>query len=188
MTMRREDGSIEAGGGGFDLAEGVALLERTPRALAALLRGLSAGWTGATEGPGSWSPAAVVAHLIHAERADWIPRARIILEHGAGRAFTPFDREGGAAMLATRSVDELLADFARLRAESLATLAAWRVDDAALARVGRHPELGEVTFGQLLATWVTHDLSHLAQVARVMAKRQRDAVGPWRAYLSILDR
>lgn len=172
----------------FDLTEGLSVLERTPRTLRAMLAGLPAAWTDATEGPGTWSPYVVVGHLIHGERTDWIPRARLILDHGRARPFTPFDRFAQLRESEGRSLGELLDELARLRAENVATLAGWRLTEAQLALEGEHPELGVVTLRQLLSTWVAHDLSHVAQIARVMAKRYRDAVGPWRAYLPIMDR
>ena len=172
----------------FDLAAGTAVLERTPHALRALLAGLPPAWTDATEGPETWSPRVVVGHLLHGERTDWIPRARLILAQGPQRRFTPFDRFAQLHESGGKPLDELLDEFARLRAESLATLAGWRLTDGQLALEGEHPEFGPVTLRQLLATWVAHDLAHLAQVARVMAKQYREAVGPWRAYLSVMDR
>ena len=172
----------------FDLPNGVAVLERTPNVLRALLAGLPSAWTDATEGPQTWSPYVIVGHLIHGERADWIPRARIILAQGAERRFTPFDRTAQFRESAGKSLAELLDELAHLRAESLATLAGWRLTDADLALEGAHPEFGPVTLRQLLATWVAHDLSHVAQIARVMTKQYREAVGPWRAYLPIMDR
>jgi hypothetical protein len=172
----------------FDLTTATQVLERTPHALRALLAGLSPAWTDATEGPETWSPRMVVVHLIHAERDNWIPRARVVLEHGASRPFPPFDRSAPLAELADAPLAALLDELVRLRAESLATLASWGLGDAELARVGHHPEFGEVTLRQLLATWTAHDLAHLGQVSRVMAKQYRDAVGPWRAFLPIMDR
>jgi hypothetical protein len=172
----------------FDLTSGIAILERTPRTMHALLAGLGPAWTDATEGPETWSPYVIVGHLIHGERADWIPRARIILEQGAQRRFTPFDRFAQFRESEGKSLAELLDEFARRRAESLATLAGWRLTDAQLALEGEHPEFGAVTLRQLLATWVAHDLGHVAQTARVMAKQYRAAVGPWRAYLPVMDR
>jgi len=169
----------------FDLAEAIALLERTPAALDALLRDLPSAWTDADEGPDTWSPHTVVGHLIHGERTDWIPRARRVLEEGESHAFEPFDRFAQFAG-PRRPLPELLDTFAALRAESLATLRSWRLDDDALARRGRHPELGPCTLAELLATWAAHDLNHLVQIARVMAKRYTTAVGPWRAYLGVL--
>jgi hypothetical protein len=172
----------------FDLATGIAVLERTPRTLHALLDGLPAAWTDATEGPETWSPYVIVGHLIHGERADWITRARLILAQGTERRFAPFDRFAQFRESEGKSLAQLLDEFARLRAESLATLAAWRLTEAQLALEGEHPAFGPVTLRQLLATWVAHDLGHLAQATRVMAKQYRDAVGPWRAYLPVMDR
>uniref|UniRef100_A0A832IA75 DinB family protein n=1 Tax=Eiseniibacteriota bacterium TaxID=2212470 RepID=A0A832IA75_UNCEI len=163
-----------------------ALLSATPGALRALLAGLSEdGWR-ATEGPGTWSPFDVVGHLIHGERTDWLPRVEHMLAHGDAVPFPPFDREAMFAASRGRAPGELLDTFEALRAESLARLAALGLTDADLARRGRHPELGAVTLGQHLATWVVHDLDHLGQIARVLARRHADDVGPWRAYLSIL--
>ncbi len=171
-----------------DPAALIPVLERTPATLRALLGGLASAWTDATEGPGSWSPRQILGHLIHGERTDWIPRARIILAQGESRRFAPFDREAMLREDQGTSLEGLLDEFARLRLENLATLRGWTILPTQLTLTGEHPEFGIVTLGQLLATWVTHDLSHIAQVARVMAKQQRDAVGPWRAYLPILDR
>ena len=172
----------------FDLTAGVAVLERTPRTLRAMLAGLPAAWTDATEGPDTWSAFDVVGHLIHGERTDWIPRARMILEQGRSRPFDQFDRFAQFRDSAGKSLAELLDEFARLRAESLATLRSWKLTDAQLSLEGEHPTFGAVTLRQLLATWTAHDVSHLAQIARVMAKQYRAAVGPWRAYLPIMDR
>ena len=172
----------------FDLPTAVAVLERTPRTLDAMLRGLDSAWTDATEGPETWSPWVIVGHLVRGERADWIPRAKIILAQGADRRFTPFDRFAQFRESAGRTLAELLDEFAALRAENLATLAGWRLTDEHLALEGIHPEFGAVTLRQLLSTWVAHDLGHVAQTARVMAKQYREAVGPWRAYLPVLDR
>lgn len=172
----------------FDLAVGIAVLERTPGTLRAMLVGLPDFWTNATEGPDTWSPYVIVGHLIHGERTDWIPRARIILDQGENRRFTPYDRFAQFRETQGRSLTELLEEFARVRAENLATLATWRLTEAQLALEGEHPEFGPVTLRQLLATWVAHDLGHVAQAARVMAKQYREAVGPWRAYLPVLDR
>ena len=172
----------------FDLTAGVSVLERTPHTFRAMLDGLPPAWTDATEGPDTWSPYVIIGHLAHAERADWIPRARIILAQGADRRFTPFDRFAQFRESEGKSLADLLAEFTRLRAESLTTLAGWRLTDAHLDLTGEHPAFGAVTLRQLLATWVAHDLGHIGQTARVMAKQYRDAVGPWRAYLPVLDR
>ena len=172
----------------FDLQAGTAVLERTPGTLRGLLAGLPSGWTDATEGPETWSPYVIVGHLIHGERTDWIPRARIILDQGADRRFEPYDRFAQFHESRGKSLDLLLDELSRLRAENLATLAGWHVTDEQLGLEGEHPVFGAVTLRQLLATWVAHDLSHIAQTARVMAKQYRDAVGPWRAYLPVMER
>ena len=172
----------------FTLTDGIAVLERTPAVLGALLGGLSTEWTAATEGEGTWSPYDVVGHLIHGERTDWIVRAQIILAQGVERRFTPFDREAQFRESRGRPIGHLLDEFAELRAANLATLSRWGLSEAQLALTGEHPAFGEVTLGQLLATWVAHDLGHVAQVTRVMAKRYKDTVGPWRAYLPVMDR
>lgn len=163
----------------------IAVLERTPATLMALLDGLPEVWVTATEGEGTWSPFDVVGHLIHGERTDWIPRARHILA-GDSQPFAAFDREAQFVESRGRRTDELLATFARLRRESLETLDGFSLTPEDLGRRGLHPELGEVTLGQLLATWVVHDLDHVGQVARTMAKVYAASVGPWAAYLSIL--
>ena len=172
----------------FDLPSGCEVLERTPHVLRAMLTGLSPAWTDATEGPDTWSPFVIVGHLIHGERADWIPRAQLILAQGAQRRFTPFDRFAQFRESDGKPLDTLLDEFAQCRAENLVTLGSWQLTDAQLALEGEHPEFGPVTLRQLLATWVAHDVGHVAQIARVMAKQYRDAVGPWRAYLSVMDR
>ncbi len=172
----------------FDIASGIAVLERTPQTLRAMLGGLPPAWTRATEGPETWSPYDIVGHLIHGERTDWIARAQLILAQGPQRRFAPVDRFAQFHESQGKSLDELLDEFARLRAASLATLAGLRLTHAQLALEGEHPEFGPVTLRQLLATWVAHDLGHVAQISRVMAKQYRDAVGPWRAYLPVLDR
>ncbi|MGE3958897.1 MAG: DinB family protein [Vicinamibacterales bacterium] len=172
----------------FRFDEALPVLRQTPRALRAWLQGLPVSWTTATEGPGTWSPYDVVGHLIHGERADWIPRVEHLLAHGETVPFPPFDREAMFTGSAGQTLDQLLDRFSALRNTSLARLDALGLTDADLARTGRHPEFGIVTLGQHLATWVVHDMSHVAQVARVMATQYAEAVGPWRAYLSVLGR
>lgn len=172
----------------FDLTAGTAILERTPGALRAILGGLTAAWTDATEGPETWSPYVIVGHLIHGERTDWIPRARIILAQGSDRRFTPYDRFAQFRESQGKSLENLLDEFERLRAENLRTLAGWELTEAKLSLQGEHPDFGPVSLRQLLATWVVHDLGHVAQSARVMAKQYREAIGPWRAYLPVVDR
>lgn len=172
----------------FDLREGIAVLERTPATLRAMLERLPPVWTDATEGPETWSPYVIVGHLIHGERTDWIPRAKIILDQGPQRRFTPYDRFAQFRESKGKSLEVLLDEFAQLRRDNLTTLRDWQLTDRQLALEGEHPEFGPVTLRQLLATWVAHDLGHIAQTARVMAKQYRDAIGPWRAYLPIMDR
>ena len=153
-----------------------------------MLSGLPSDWTDATEGAETWSSYVIVGHLIHGERTDWIPRARTILAQGADRRFHPYDRFAQFRESKGKTLAQLLDEFASLRTENLETVASWRLTRAQLALVGEHPDFGAVTLSQLLATWVAHDLGHIAQVARVMAKQYRDAIGPWRAYLPIVDR
>jgi len=174
----------------FDLKNGVEVLEKTPEVLSALLSGLSPGWTRSNEGPETWSPFDVVGHLIDAEETDWLVRTRIILSDApeADRRFQPFDRFRHKGANEQRSLAELLERFTLLRRQSLAELRELRLTPENLRRTGVHPEFGTVTLGQLLATWVAHDLGHIAQVARVMAKQYKEAVGPWTAYLPVLTR
>jgi len=172
----------------FNLKAGIDILERTPGALRALLAGLPPAWTDATEGPETWSPYVIVGHLIHGERTDWIPRAQIILAQKPERRFEPYDRFAQFRESEGKSLAALLDEFAQLRAANVAMLVGWNLTDTQLQLEGEHPEFGRVTLRQLLATWVAHDLSHVAQAARVMAKQYREAVGPWRAYLPVMDR
>ncbi len=169
----------------IDLEEALAVLQRTPGVLSSMLRGLPVDLVRATEGPGTWSPFDVVGHLIHGERTDWIPRARHILA-GTAEPFESFDRNAQFTASESRSLADLLLEFADLRRDSLETLSALNLAESDFGRMGTHPELGVVTLGQLLATWVVHDLDHVGQIARTLAKRYTTAVGPWSAYLSIL--
>ena len=170
----------------YKLAHAIAVLQRTPATLNSLLRDLPEPWLVQNEGAETWSPYDVIGHLIHGEQTDWIPRAKIILEHGETRAFEPFDRVAMFDESKGKSIVELLDTFAELRAKSLRELQSLNLTTELLEKRGRHPELGVVTLKQLLSTWVVHDLGHIRQVVRVMSKQYRDAVGPWKAYLSIL--
>ena len=170
----------------FQLDQAMDVLRCTPSTLNSLLRDLSAPWTTQNEGPDTWSPYDVLGHLIHGEETDWIPRAKIILEHGEARPFEPFDRVAMFKKSEGKSLTELLDTFAHLRTLNLDELETMNLTPALLAKRGQHPELGVVTLKQLLATWVVHDLGHVQQVVRVMAKQYTDEVGPWKAYLSIL--
>lgn len=172
----------------FDLASGVAVLERTPPTLRAMLTGLPPAWIDATEGPETWSPYVIVGHLVHGERSDWLVRAEIILDQGPNRRFAPFDRFAQFRESEGKAMSQLLDEFEDARRGNLEALATWRLGDAELALEGEHPAFGSVTLRQLLSAWVAHDLGHIAQIARVMAKQYRDAIGPWRAYLPIVDR
>ena len=172
----------------FQLTDGIAILERTPSTFRALLSGLPESWILSDEGLDTFSAFDNVGHLIHGERADWIPRARIILEQGTNRRFEPYDRFAQKRESAGKSLAQLLDEFATLREANVATLRGWNITEAQLALEGEHPAFGPVTLRQLLATWVVHDLGHIAQTARVMSKQYRGAVGPWREYLPILDR
>ncbi|HSY03487.1 MAG TPA: DinB family protein [Acidobacteriaceae bacterium] len=165
----------------------IALLTRTPAALDALLRGLPDPWIRANEGENTWSAFDVVGHLIHCERTDWMPRARIILEFGETRPFDPFDRWGHVQAVEGKSVGELLDDLARERAANLDELRGWNLTDGDLAKRGRHPALGTITLGELLAAWAAHDLNHLHQIARVMAIQYREEVGPFRQYMGVMQ-
>jgi hypothetical protein len=170
-----------------ELQQIMALLERTPAALDSLLLGLPDALTLANEGEHTWSAFDVVAHLIHAERTDWMPRVRMILQHGESSPFEAFERTGHQRESEGKLLEHLLDEFAGARQESLRQLRALNLQPADLARRGLHPALGRVTLGQLLATWAAHDLTHLHQIARVMAHQYREAVGPWSAYLGVLQ-
>ena len=170
----------------FDLGLAIEVLRRSPATLRVLLDGLSEGWVRGNEGAETFSPFDVVGHLIDGEETDWIPRARIILAKGPNLRFEPYDRFRHQARNAGRSSESLLAEFARLRTGNLQELESWRLTATELDLPGEHPTLGSVTLRQLLAAWVVHDLGHLAQVARVMAKQYRDEVGPWIPFLPVL--
>jgi hypothetical protein len=171
----------------YRIDDALPVLRRTPGVLRSLLAGLPTPWIEATEGPDTWSPFDVVGHLIHSERTNWIPRVEHLLRHGDAVPFPSFDRDAMFAASKGATLEQLLDTFEQLRGESLARLAALGLTDADLSRFGQHPDFGRVILGQHLATWVAHDLSHLAQVVRVMARQYSEAVGPWRAYLSILE-
>jgi hypothetical protein len=170
----------------FSLELGKEVLRNTPDALRTMLSGLSEDWTTGDEGPDTWSPYQVVGHLTHIEECDWIDRTRVILEHGTDRVFDPVDREAGFARFEGWTLDDLLARFASIRASNIEALTT-SVDVRDLQRRGVHPVFGEVTLGQLLATWVVHDLNHLDQIVKTMAKQYTLAVGPWREFLGIID-
>ncbi|HLX75117.1 MAG TPA: DinB family protein [Terriglobales bacterium] len=169
-----------------NLQNTVSLLARTPAALNALLRDLPENWVLSNEGENTFSAFDVVGHLIHGERTDWMPRARMILEFGETRAFEPFDRFAQARESQGKSLGQLLDEFSRLRSENLNQLHGLNLRPEDLQRHGRHPALGIVTLSQLLAAWAAHDLTHLHQISRVMAHQYRQAVGPWSKYLGVM--
>jgi len=171
----------------FNLPDTVALLTRTPATLNALPRGLPEPWTHANEGEATWSAFDILGHLIVGERTDWVPRARIILQHGEARPFDPFDRSAQFEESRGKSLEQLLDKFTRLRTGNVAALQALNLQPQDLARRGTHPAFGSVTLAQLLATWAVHDLTHLHQLSRVLASQYRDAVGPWAVYLGVLQ-
>ena len=169
-----------------DLEQTMALLANTPAALNAFLRNLPEAWTMRNEGEKSWTAFGVIGHLIHGEHTDWMPRARMILQHGDSKAFEPFDRFAQERNSKGKSLSELLDEFARLRTDGLRQLRALNLQEKDLERRGKHPQLGAVTLSQLLATWAAHDLTHLHQLSRVMAYQYREAVGPWSAFLGVM--
>ncbi len=171
----------------FSLDDAVPVLRATPVVLRAWLADLPDVWTRSNEGPETWSPFDIVGHLIHGERTDWIPRLELLLTHGESRPFTPFDRFAQFRDSQGKSLHQLLDTFAELRLGNLSRLESLRLEPRDLNRPGRHPELGPVSLGQLLATWVAHDLNHLGQIARVMGRQYTEAVGPWLEYLPLLS-
>jgi hypothetical protein len=171
----------------FSLEEAIPILTRTPRTLDVMLRGLPDVWLRCNEGESTFSPFDVVGHLIHGEKTDWMPRARMILETGDTRPFEPFDRFAQREASRGKTLDELLDEFSRLRAANVAALEALELGPSDLERRGKHPTLGSVTMRQLLATWVAHDLDHVIQIARVIGRQYTDEVGPWTAHLRIIS-
>jgi hypothetical protein len=171
----------------FNVTDAVAVLTRTPATLNSLLRGLPGIWVESNEGKDSWSAFDIMGHLVFAERSDWMPRVRILLEYGETRAFDPFDRFAQFNRIQEKSLEQLLDDFASLRRENLASLHALNLRQENLKQRAKHPTFGVVTLAELLATWAVHDLTHLHQLSRVMAHQYRDAVGPWSAYLGVLQ-
>jgi hypothetical protein len=168
------------------LADATQILQRTPATLTAMVAGVPEPWLKCNEGSGTWSTYDIVGHLIHGELTDWIPRVRIILDRGEAQAFEPFDRFAQFREDQSRPISALLDQFTFMRAENVAILQNLKLTCDDLSRRGTHPELGQVTLGQLISSWVVHDMSHLSQVARVTAKQYCHEVGPWRQYMSIL--
>lgn len=169
----------------FDLHEAITILERTPRVLDTWLRDLPEPWLRCDEGPETFSPWEVLGHLVHGERTDWIARVRIIMQEGPSRPFDQYDRFAQRTESAGKTAAQLLDEFTALRCQNLETLRGFEPTPRDLGRTGTHPSLGRVTLGELLATWVAHDLTHTAQIARVMARRYIAAVGPWKEYFRL---
>jgi hypothetical protein len=170
----------------FNLSQTIALLDRTPSALNAFLRDLPEAWTFQNEGEKTWNAFDTVGHLIHGERTDWIPRAKMILEFGETKSFVPFDRWAQEKESQGKSLRQLLDEFMHARSASLQELRAMNLQPADLAKRGSHPRLGVVNLSQLLSAWTVHDLTHLHQISRIMAHQYHDAVGPWQKYLGVL--
>jgi uncharacterized damage-inducible protein DinB len=172
----------------FNLEKSLEILERTPEVLIAMLQGISADWTSANEGEDSWSVYDILGHLIHGEKTDWIPRTEIILSGKSDKSFKPFDRLAQFEESKGKSMEELLKEFQIFRESNLQQLRSKKITEIDLEETGIHPAFGEVTLKQLLSTWVVHDLNHIAQISRVMAKQYRKEVGPWTEYLRILQK
>ena len=172
----------------YTLDEGIAILERTPRVLESLLKGLPDSWTACNEGGDSWSAFDIVGHLIHGERTDWIQRLKIILNDSDNKTFNPFDRFAQLEASRGKTLHQLLEEFKRLRSKNLSYLKSLNIAEDQFGLKAIHPSLGEVTLGQLLAAWVAHDLGHLAQISRVMAKQYKDEIGPWVEYMTVMHR
>ncbi len=171
----------------FRLEEAIPILRQTPKTLRSLLAGLPERWVESSGDPGFWHPYDVLGHLVHGERTDWIPRARIILEIGESQTFDSFDREAMFVESEGKSLGDLLDEFEQLREQNLVTLDSWQLSEEDLQKKGAHPELGPVTLGHLLATWTVHDLGHIIQISRGMAHKYTDEVGPWTRHLSVLE-
>ncbi len=170
----------------YRLDQAIEVLSRTPAVLRNMLGGLSEPWIVNNYGEETFSPFDVVGHLIHGERTDWIPRARIILEHDESRPFESFDRYAQYEDSKGKTIDELLDTFETLRRENVAALQAMNLTAEQLALRGTHPELGAVTLQEMLATWVVHDLNHIHQIAKCMAFQYHDNLGPWREWATVI--
>ncbi|KAA3611990.1 MAG: DinB family protein [Calditrichaeota bacterium] len=171
----------------FSLKKSIEILEKTPSVLENLLTNLSDNWINQNEGENTWSPFDIVGHLLHGEKTDWITRTERIIKYGTEKAFDPFDRFAQLETSKGKTIKQLLNEFARLRKENLAVLSEMNIQEKDLEKKGIHPNFGEVTLKELLATWVVHDLGHISQVVRVMAKQYKEEIGPWKAFLPIVN-
>ena len=172
----------------YNVQKSLQILRRTPKTLKALLIGLSSDWTSQNEGPNTWSPFDVVGHLIHGEKTDWIPRAKIILGNKKDKTFETFDLTAQFNDSMGKTMKELLEDFEKLRNKNIEILKGMKLTEKDLNKTGIHPELGEVSLKQMLATWTAHDMAHIYQISRVMARQYEDAVGPWKGLIKVLQR
>jgi DinB superfamily len=170
----------------IELADVIDILNRTPTALKELLHGLPKIWIETNEGENTWSPFDVVGHLIHGERVNWILRAKMILEFGEAKVFEPFDRFAQFEASQGKTIEDLLEEFEDIRQENIRTLKDMDLTLEDLQKCGHHPEFGRVTLGELLFTWAAHDLDHVVQISRTLAKGYKESVGPWHAFLSVL--
>ncbi len=170
----------------FEINKAIEILKRTPLTIERLLDGISEEWLLNNEGEDTWSPYEIVGHLIHGEKTDWIPRTKIILSNLENKTFKPFDRFAQKKESQSKSISELLEEFKKLRTDNVEELRSLNINDTDLSKKGIHPELGEAKLKELLSTWVVHDLGHISQIARVMAKQFKDEVGVWKEYLGVL--
>lgn len=170
----------------FELDQGIAILENTPAVISNLIGSLSESWTSKSEGPKSWSPYDIVGHLIHGEKTDWISRMEIILDGNKNQVFEPFDRFAQFENSKGRSLEDLLEEFSSLRDSNLTYLKSKKLSTDDLLMEAKHPDFGRVILSELLASWVVHDLNHIAQTCRVMASQYKQEVGPWKKYMGIL--
>lgn len=172
----------------FNFDEAISILERTPVVLKNYLKGLSEDWTSPNEGKNTWSPFDIVGHLVVGEKTDWVVRAEIIMADNPDKNFTPFNMAAQFEYGKGKSLDQLLTEFEVLRNENLKKLRAMKLTDKQMSLTGIHPEFGKVSLKELLSTWVAHDLGHIAQISRVMARQYKSEVGPWKKYLGILNK
>ena len=171
----------------FKLSEAIPVLERTPEVLKTLLSGLPNDWIYNNEGPETWRPFDVMGHLIHGEKTDWIPRTRIILSNAENKTFETFDRFAQFKLSQGKTLEDLIDEFAILRKQNLDYLKSLNISLQDLTKTGTHPQLGVVTLRQLLATWVVHDLGHIVQVSRVMARQYKSEIGVWTKFFSVMQ-
>jgi len=171
----------------FNIQEAISLLEKTPVTLQSMLDGLSTQWTNANEGEDSWSAYDVVGHLVHGEQTDWMPRLEKVLAEGPIKTFDPYDRFAQLKASKGKSIEQLLATFALLRKENLKNLRAKNLTEDHLTKPAIHPSLGKIELKQMLSAWVVHDLGHIVQIARVLAKQYKDEIGPWTQYLTVVN-